>query len=44
VDIRFDEKGDLAYQVAGRYLQPRTQKAAREALSLDVTYDRTHLA
>jgi len=44
VDIRFDGKGGLAYQVAGRYFLPWIQKPAGEALSIDVTYDRTHLA
>jgi uncharacterized protein YfaS (alpha-2-macroglobulin family) len=44
VDIRFDGKGSLAYQVAGRYFVPWAQKPAGEALSIDVTYDRTHLA
>jgi len=44
VDIRFDGKGGLAYQVAGRYFLPWSQKPAGEALSIDVAYDRTHLA
>ncbi len=44
VDVRFDGKGGLAYQVVGRYFIPWTQKPAGEALSIDVTYDRTHLA
>jgi len=30
--------------VAGRYFLPWTQKPAAEALSIDVSYDRTHLA
>ena len=44
VDIRFDGKGGLAYQVVGRYFLPWTQKPAGEPLSIDVAYDRTHLA
>jgi len=44
VDVRFDGKGGLAYQVVGRYFLPWTQKPAGEALSIDVAYDRTHLA
>jgi hypothetical protein len=44
VDIRFDGKGDLAYQVVGRYFLPWTQKPEGEALSIDVAYDRTHLS
>jgi alpha-2-macroglobulin-like protein len=44
VDIRFDGKGSLAYQVVGRYFLPWAQKPAGEALSIDVAYDRTHLA
>jgi uncharacterized protein YfaS (alpha-2-macroglobulin family) len=44
VDIRFDGKGGLAYQVAGRYFLPWSQKPAGEPLSIDVAYDRTHLA
>jgi uncharacterized protein YfaS (alpha-2-macroglobulin family) len=44
VDLRFDGKGGLAYQVAGRYFLPWTQKPAGEALSIEVAYDRTHLA
>jgi uncharacterized protein YfaS (alpha-2-macroglobulin family) len=44
VEIRFDGKGGLAYQVAGTYFLPWDQKPEREALSIDVAYDRTHLA
>jgi hypothetical protein len=44
VAIRFDGKGGLAYQVVGRYFVPWTEKPAAEALSIDVTYDRTRLA
>ena len=44
VDIRFDGKGGLAYQVVGSYFLPWGEKPANEPLSIDVTYDRTHLA
>jgi uncharacterized protein YfaS (alpha-2-macroglobulin family) len=44
VAIRFDGKGGLAYQVVGRYFLPWTERPAAEALSIDVRYDRTHLA
>jgi uncharacterized protein YfaS (alpha-2-macroglobulin family) len=44
VGIRFDGKGGLAYQVVGSYYLPWTEKPQAEALSIAVTYDRTHLA
>ena len=44
VDIRFAGKGGLAYQVVGSYFIPWDEKPANEALSIDVTYDRTQLA
>ncbi len=44
VEIRFEGKGGLAYQVVGRYFLPWDQKPADEALSINVAYDRTHLA
>jgi alpha-2-macroglobulin-like protein len=44
VEIRFSGEGTLAYQVAGRYFLPWEKKPAREALSIDVSYDRTHMA
>ncbi|HKD45032.1 MAG TPA: MG2 domain-containing protein [Candidatus Angelobacter sp.] len=44
VEIRFDGKGGLAYQVVGQYFLPWDQKPANEALAIDVTYDRAHLA
>jgi hypothetical protein len=44
VEIRFDGKGGLAYQVVGKYFVPWDEKPASEALSIDVAYDRTHLA
>jgi hypothetical protein len=44
VAIHFDGKGGLAYQVVGRYFVPWTEKPVKEALSIDVAYDRTRLA
>lgn len=44
VELRFTGKGGLAYQVVGRYFVPWDQKPANEPLSIDVTYDRTHLS
>ena len=43
VEIRFTGEGQLAYQVAGRYFVPWQEKPGREDLSIDVSYDRTHL-
>jgi len=44
VDVRFDGKGGLAYQVVGRYFVPWAEKTPGEALSINVAYDRTRLA
>jgi uncharacterized protein YfaS (alpha-2-macroglobulin family) len=44
VELRFSGTGGLAYQVVGRYFTPWDAKAAAEPLSIDVAYDRTHLA
>jgi uncharacterized protein YfaS (alpha-2-macroglobulin family) len=44
VEIRFDGKGGLAYQIVGNYFIPWDEKVANEALSIDVAYDRMHLA
>jgi len=44
VEIRFEGKGGLAYQIVGSYFLPWDQKPGNEALSIDVAYDRTHLA
>ena len=44
VELRFDGKGGLAYQVVGSYFLPWDQKPAGEPLSIDVAYDRTRLA
>lgn len=43
VEIRFNGKGGLGYQVAGQYFIPWDEKPAEEALSISVTYDRTQL-
>ncbi len=44
VGLRFDGKGGLAYQIVGRYFVPWGEKGADEPLSIEVAYDRTHLA
>jgi uncharacterized protein YfaS (alpha-2-macroglobulin family) len=44
VALRFDGKGGLAYQIVGRYFVPWGEKPADEPLSIEVAYDRTHLA
>jgi len=44
VELRFEGKGGLAYQIVGSYFLPWAEKPAGEALSIDVAYDRTHLA
>jgi hypothetical protein len=44
VEIRFEGKGGLAYQIVGSYFLPWDQKPASELLSIDVAYDRTRLA
>jgi A-macroglobulin TED domain/Alpha-2-macroglobulin family/A-macroglobulin receptor binding domain/MG2 domain/Alpha-2-macroglobulin bait region domain/Carboxypeptidase regulatory-like domain/Macroglobulin domain MG3 len=44
VELRFEGKGGLAYQVVGRYFIPWDEKPAGEPLNIDVAYDRTHLA
>jgi hypothetical protein len=44
VEIRFEGKGGLAYQVVGNYFLPWDEKPVQEALSINVAYDRTHLA
>jgi A-macroglobulin TED domain/Alpha-2-macroglobulin family/Carboxypeptidase regulatory-like domain/MG2 domain/A-macroglobulin receptor binding domain/Alpha-2-macroglobulin bait region domain len=44
VEIRFEGKGGLAYQVVGNYFLPWDEKPAQEALFIHVAYDRTHLA
>jgi hypothetical protein len=44
VELRFEGKGGLAYQVVGNYFLPWDDKPTHEALSINVSYDRTHLA
>ena len=44
VEIRFEGKGSLGYQVVGQYYLPWDEKSAGEPLSITVKYDRTHLA
>jgi uncharacterized protein YfaS (alpha-2-macroglobulin family) len=43
VEIRFDGKGSLGYQVVGQYYLPWDENAAEEPLSIAVNYDRTQL-
>ena len=43
VEIRFEGKGGLAYQVVGSYFLPWDEKPANEPLSIDVAYDRARL-
>ncbi len=44
VEMRFEGKGGLAYQVVGSYFLPWDQKPEKEELSIDLAYDRTTLA
>ena len=44
VEVRFTGTGSLAYQIAGRYFVPWSEKPANEPLSITVDYDRTRLA
>ena len=44
VQLRFDGSGGLAYQVAARYFVPWEERPVKEALDIDVAYDRTKLA
>jgi uncharacterized protein YfaS (alpha-2-macroglobulin family) len=44
VEIQFEGKGSLAYQVVGSYFLPWDQKPENEPLSIAVAYDRTRLA
>jgi hypothetical protein len=47
VDLKFDGTGSVAYQVVGRSFVPwgdEKSGAKKEALSIDVAYDRTELA
>jgi len=44
VELKFEGKGGLAYQVVGRYFLPWDKKPENEPLAIDLAYDRTHLA
>jgi len=44
VEVRFEGKGSLGYQVVGQYYVPWNEKVAEEPLSIAVNYDRTRLA
>jgi uncharacterized protein YfaS (alpha-2-macroglobulin family) len=44
VELRFEGRGGLAYQIVGSYFLPWNQRPANEALSINVAYDRTHLS
>ncbi|MGA2649186.1 MAG: MG2 domain-containing protein [Terracidiphilus sp.] len=44
IQLSFSGSGTLAYQVVGRYFTPWEEKPTAEPLSIDVAYDRTHLA
>ena len=44
VGLKFTGTGGLAYQVVGRFFTPWEAKPVAEPLSIDVAYDRTHLA
>ena len=44
IEIRYDGKGTLGYQVAGQYFIPWDEKGEQEPLSISVNYDRTKLA
>jgi hypothetical protein len=44
VEIRFKGTGGMAWQIVGRHFVPWASTTAREALSIDVAYDRTKLA
>jgi hypothetical protein len=43
VELRFTGRGGLAYQVAGTYWMPWSQRPPGEPMTIDVTYDRTRL-
>ena len=44
VEVRFDGKGSLGYQMVGQFHVPWDEKAAEDLLSIAVKYDRTRLA
>jgi hypothetical protein len=43
VELKFEGSGGLAYQVVGRYFTPWETTVAKDALSIDVAYDRSSL-
>jgi uncharacterized protein YfaS (alpha-2-macroglobulin family) len=44
IELNFEGSGGLAYQIVGRSFSPWDEKRTGEPLSIDVAYDRTHLA
>ena len=44
IEVRFEGKGNLGYQVVGQYFVPWDEAGLEEPLSIAVHYDRTHLA
>jgi uncharacterized protein YfaS (alpha-2-macroglobulin family) len=44
IELRFSGRGELAFQVVGSYFLTWDEKAQKEPLSIDVAYDRKHLA
>jgi alpha-2-macroglobulin-like protein len=44
VELRFKGSGGMAYQVAGRYFVPWKPESKREPLTIDLAWDRKHLA
>jgi hypothetical protein len=44
IGLRFTGTGGMAYQIVGRYFLPWTERPAAEPMSIDVSYDRLHLA
>jgi hypothetical protein len=44
IEVRFEGKGNLGYQVVGQYFVPWDETGVEEPLSIAVHYDRTHLA
>jgi uncharacterized protein YfaS (alpha-2-macroglobulin family) len=44
ISLKFEGKGSLAYQVAGRYFLPWDEKPENEPMAIGITWDRTKLA
>jgi alpha-2-macroglobulin-like protein len=44
VEVKFEGKGSLAYQIAGSYFLPWTEMPEHDPLSIDVSYNRTRLS